>query len=131
MILLQNQVCFIIFCIVKQNNTYGKGNKTQTWWLSSGSRQKKKQEGSSKVIRIPTVDAKAVDVFIDIRHATILDRPYSFSNKEVVEVIQEMERMIFKFKERVTQGEFENMEDIPWSYQYERLAQEKDNQGGF
>ncbi len=93
-----------------------------------GAGRKKKQEGSSKVVRIPTVDAKAVDVFIDIRHATILDRPYSFSNKEVVEVIQEMERMISKFKERVTQGEFENMEDIPWSYQYERLAQEIDSQ---
>lgn len=93
-----------------------------------GAGRKKKQEGSSKVVRIPTVDAKAVDVFIDIRHATIFDRPYSFSNKEVVDVIQEMERMIFKFKERVTQGEFENMEDIPWLYQYERLVKEKDGE---
>ena len=45
-----------------------------------------------------------------------------------MEVIQEMERMIFKFKERVTQGEFENMEDIPWLYQYERLVKEKDGE---
>ena len=105
-----------------------KGIKHRHGGYRQGAGRKKKQEGSSKVIRIPTVDAKAVDVFIDIRHATILDRPYSFSNKEVVEVIQEMERMIFKFKERVTQGEFENMEDIPWLYQYERLVKEKDGE---
>ena len=92
----------------EKKNTHGGYRK--------GAGRKCKQDVITKVMREPATDVKTVQVLIDMIHAHAKNRPYKYTNEEIVELIDTLEWTISEFKNRVQNGELENIDDIPLRY---------------
>ena len=92
------------------------GEKGKRGGKRSGAGRKYKQDVITKVMRVPETDVKTVQVLIDMIHAHAKNRPYKYTNEEIIELIDTLEWTISAFRNRVQNGELENLDDIPLRY---------------